>query len=73
MTSPDPKASVLDFDIEGMHCASCSSRVEEALRKQPGVRQASVNLALSRARVALAPDGSLWLAEDSGGSYVEVQ
>jgi cation-transporting ATPase V/Cu+-exporting ATPase len=56
MTSPDPQASILDFDIEGMRCASCSSRVEEALRKQPGVRQASVNLALSRARVALEPD-----------------
>jgi len=57
MTSPDPPAAaVLDFDIEGMHCASCSSRVEEALRKQPGVRQVSVNLALARARVALAPD-----------------
>jgi cation-transporting ATPase V/Cu+-exporting ATPase len=56
MTSPDPQAAVLDFDIEGMHCASCSSRVEAALRKQPGVRQVSVNLALSRARVALEPD-----------------
>jgi cation-transporting ATPase V/Cu+-exporting ATPase len=55
MTSPDPQAAVLDFDIEGMRCASCSSRVEETLRKQPGVRQASVNLALSRARVALDP------------------
>lgn len=57
MTSTDPQAAaVLDFDIEGMRCASCSSRIEEALRKQPGVRQASVNLALSRARVALEPD-----------------
>jgi len=56
MTSPDPQAAVLDFDIEGMHCASCSSRVEAALRKQPGVRQVSVNLALSRARVSLEPD-----------------
>ena len=57
MTSANPQtAAVLDFDIEGMRCASCSSRVEEALRKQPGVRQASVNLALARARVALEPD-----------------
>jgi heavy metal translocating P-type ATPase len=59
MTSPAPQAgAVLDFDIEGMHCASCSSRVEEALRKQPGVRQASVNLALARARVAMAPEAA---------------
>jgi cation-transporting ATPase V/Cu+-exporting ATPase len=57
MSAPDPQAAaVFDFDIEGMRCASCSSRVEEALRKQPGVHQVSVNLALSRARVALAPD-----------------
>jgi len=57
LTSANPQtAAVLDFDIEGMRCASCSSRVEEALRKQPGVRQASVNLALARARVALEPD-----------------
>jgi cation-transporting ATPase V/Cu+-exporting ATPase len=57
VTAPDPQAAtIFDFDIEGMRCASCSSRVEEALRKQPGVRQVSVNLALSRARVALAPE-----------------
>ena len=32
MTAPDPQAAaVFDFDIEGMRCASCSSRVEETL------------------------------------------
>jgi P-type Cu+ transporter len=39
------------LDIEGMTCASCVSRVERALRAVPGVIEASVNLATSRAAV----------------------
>jgi Cu+-exporting ATPase len=41
----------LDLAIEGMHCASCVGRVEQALLAQPGVTDASVNLATERARV----------------------
>ena len=37
--------------IEGMHCASCVSRVEAALDSLPGVTSASVNLATAEARV----------------------
>jgi Cu+-exporting ATPase len=37
--------------IEGMHCASCVSRVEAALQQVPGVRAASVNLARGEALV----------------------
>jgi P-type Cu+ transporter len=37
--------------IGGMHCASCVGRVEEALAKVPGVREARVNLATERASV----------------------
>jgi Cu+-exporting ATPase len=36
-----------------MHCASCVSRVEKALRGAPGVREADVNLALRQARVVV--------------------
>lgn len=32
------------FDIQGMSCAACSARVEKAVQKVPGVRQAQVNL-----------------------------
>lgn len=39
------------FDIDGMTCASCVSRVERALRAVPGVLEASVNLATNRASV----------------------
>jgi P-type Cu+ transporter len=45
----------LDLGIGGMTCASCVSRVERALKKVPGVTEATVNLATESARVAYAP------------------
>src|SRR3712207_3559949 len=39
------------FAITGMSCASCVGRVEKALKKVPGVLNASVNLASERATV----------------------
>lgn len=44
----------LDLPVSGMTCASCAGRVERALRKVPGVQDASVNLASEQARVQLA-------------------
>ncbi|MCS6944209.1 MAG: heavy metal translocating P-type ATPase, partial [Sutterellaceae bacterium] len=41
----------LMLSIEGMHCASCVARVEQALVAVPGVLSASVNLAQERAYV----------------------
>ncbi len=43
----------LDLPVSGMTCASCAGRVERALRKVPGVQQASVNLASEQARIQL--------------------
>jgi P-type Cu+ transporter len=34
----------LTFDVDGMTCASCSSAVEKAAKKVPGIDMASVNL-----------------------------
>ncbi len=52
---PPPDAGAaddrLDLDIGGMHCASCVSRVEQALTSVPGVARAHVNLATERAHV----------------------
>lgn len=48
---PNPAAAAT-FDIEGMTCASCVSRVEKALLKVDGVTSASVNLATERATVS---------------------
>ena len=40
-----------DISIGGMTCASCVARVERALKKVPGVTEATVNLATESARV----------------------
>ncbi len=37
--------------IEGMRCAACAAAVERALRETPGVKEASVNLALSTGEI----------------------
>ncbi|MFX4262524.1 heavy metal translocating P-type ATPase [Pelotomaculum propionicicum] len=41
--------------IKGMTCAACSSRVERALAKMPGVHAAVVNLAVETATVEYSP------------------
>ena len=41
----------LEWQIEGMTCASCVARVEKALKKTVGVVDASVNLATEKATV----------------------
>lgn len=49
-TSPESETS-LDIGIGGMTCASCVARVERALKRVPGVRDATVNLATESARI----------------------
>lgn len=59
--------------IEGMSCASCVGRVENALKAVPGVESASVNLATERAEVtAEAPIayGALVAAVEDAGYAV---
>ena len=52
-------AQQFDFGVGGMTCASCTGRVERALRKVPGVQDATVNLATESVRVQFAvPDGA---------------
>ena len=43
------------FEITGMTCAACASRIEKGLNRMEGVR-ATVNLATETARVAFQPD-----------------
>jgi len=41
----------ITLSLSGMHCASCARLIEMALKKVPGVKQASVNFAAEKAMV----------------------
>jgi P-type Cu+ transporter len=61
--------SDINLAIDGMTCASCVARVERALGRVPGVREASVNLATHSARVSVdgaAGDALLQAVEKAG-------
>jgi Cu2+-exporting ATPase len=58
--------------IDGMHCATCSLTVEQALLAVPGVREASVNGASQMARVVWAEGAtrpSQWFAAVARAGY----
>ncbi|MDQ0200002.1 heavy metal translocating P-type ATPase [Neobacillus ginsengisoli] len=44
-----------EFDITGMTCAACATRIEKGLNKLEGVNKATVNLALESATVEYNP------------------
>src|SRR5699024_11907520 len=44
-----------ELDVIGMTCAACSSRIEKVLNKQPGDKQATVNLTTENATVEYNP------------------
>ncbi|MDR0269074.1 heavy metal translocating P-type ATPase [Paenibacillus sp.] len=44
----------MDFEITGMTCAACATRIEKGLSRMPGVSRANVNLALETANVEYA-------------------
>ncbi|MFO0954622.1 MAG: copper ion binding protein [Isosphaeraceae bacterium] len=52
---PSHQEQEWNLAVGGMHCASCVGRVEQALRKAPGVKEARVNLATERASVVVDP------------------
>lgn len=45
----------VDLVLEGLHCAACVTRTEDALTRVPGVGAATVNLATERAAVDFDP------------------
>lgn len=51
MSTNTDKACPLRFDISGMHCAACSSRIERVVGRMEGVEKISVNLAAASAEV----------------------
>ena len=46
----------IEFQVTGMHCASCAQRVQKTLSEADGVLVAGVNLALERATVEAEPE-----------------
>lgn len=53
----------MNYAIEGMHCASCASRIESALAKIPGAESVNVNYATRQARVGgSVPDEAVFAA-----------
>ncbi|MDQ0230265.1 heavy metal translocating P-type ATPase [Metabacillus malikii] len=44
-----------EFDITGMTCAACATRIEKGLNKMEGVANANVNLALEKATIEFNP------------------
>ena len=62
------------FQITGMTCAACSTRVEKGLNKMDGVERAHVNLALEKATVqynaGLNPDAIPQKIRDLGYEVV---
>jgi P-type Cu+ transporter len=51
----DVVTSKTEFDVTGMTCAACSTRIEKGLNKMEGVVTATVNLALEKATVEYNP------------------
>ena len=51
ISSADGNLSTLNLSVGGMTCASCVGRVERALKKVPGVQEATVNLATESAHI----------------------
>jgi heavy metal translocating P-type ATPase len=54
-TGYTPLTDTIELGVTEMTCAACVQRVEKALKKVPGVLDASVNLATKRASVTYLP------------------
>ncbi len=51
VSGPPAGTEEMTFQVDGMSCAACVSRVEKAVRQVPGVLEVVVNLATGRVRV----------------------
>ena len=53
---PAGREAALSLAVSGMHCASCSSRIEKVVGALAGVKSCEVNLATGLARVTIDPE-----------------
>jgi Cu2+-exporting ATPase len=58
LASP-PAVKETVFDVEGVSCSACITRVESALARLPGVAESSLNLASRRVRIRHSPGNSV--------------
>ena len=68
MTTSTPQKQ--QFPIKGMHCAACSSRIENVVGGMEGVQSVSVNLATET--MGLAWDPAVVSVEDIAGRVKEL-
>ena len=54
----DDRTTRIDIPVSGMTCAACQARVQRTLTRQPGVRDAAVNLMTRTATVTYDPAAS---------------
>ena len=54
-TTAEPQYERISFPVTGMTCAACQARVQRALRSEPGVSDATVNLVTNSAAVIYDP------------------
>ena len=55
IAEPTQETESLSLAVQGMTCAACVWRIEEAVTRVPGVLEAAVNLATERAQVSYDP------------------
>ncbi len=74
---PGDAAARFRFGVTGMTCASCVGRVERALKKVPGVVDASVNLATESASVQagaeVTRDALIAAVQDAGYAVLPIE
>ncbi|MCA1031561.1 heavy metal translocating P-type ATPase [Bacillus timonensis] len=58
----DVVSEKVELAITGMTCAACSARIEKVLKKQEGIRNVNVNLALETGTIEFNP--SMWTVKD---------
>ncbi|MFD1363635.1 cation transporter [Lentibacillus salinarum] len=46
------KREIVYFDVKGMHCPDCKTKIEKAVSAIPGVKEVSVNLTAENGQVA---------------------
>ena len=59
---------IKQYDVEGMHCASCVTSIETSVGKLENIKQASVNLATNTLQVEgdFTDEEVIGLVEDVG-------